>query len=194
MTRAFVAIRPPPPVLDAIEARVAPVAMPGRTAASRDQWHITVQFLGNDAELAAVATAFEHEPLDLGAAEIRFGGADALGSRRRARILALVLHEGAEWVRELAAQVERRLAPLGHVRDRPGGDVPAPSHARPVPAPLRPAAVVCRGRPRAGRPGVAGRRGRALRERAASAGRAARGPGASADRSLNSRDSTSPVT
>ena len=116
MTRAFVAIRPPPRVLDAIEARLAPVAMPGGRLASRDQWHITVQFLGNDAELSAVATAFEHEPLDLGAAEVRFGGADALGSRRRARILALVLNEGAEWVRELAAQVERRLAPLGHVR------------------------------------------------------------------------------
>jgi RNA 2',3'-cyclic 3'-phosphodiesterase len=116
MTRAFVAIRPPPRVLDAIEARLAPVAMPGGRIASRDQWHITVQFLGADAELSAVATAFEHEPLDLGAAEIRFGGADALVSRRRARILALVLNEGAEWVRELAAQVERRLAPLGHVR------------------------------------------------------------------------------
>ena len=117
MTRAFVAIRPPTEVLDAIEARLAPVAMPGGRIASRDQWHITVQFLGNDAELSAVATAFEHEPLDLGAAEIRFGGADALGSRRRARILALKLHEGSDWVRELAAQVERRLAPLGHVRD-----------------------------------------------------------------------------
>ncbi len=115
MTRAFVAIRPPLRVLDAIEARVAPVPMPGGRIAPRDQWHITVQFLGNDAELSAVATAFEHEPLDLGAAEIRLGGADALGSRRRARILALVLNEGAEWVRELAAQVERRLAPLGHV-------------------------------------------------------------------------------
>jgi 2'-5' RNA ligase len=29
----------------------------------------------------------------------------------------LKLHEGAEWARELAAQVEGRLAPLGHVRD-----------------------------------------------------------------------------
>jgi 2'-5' RNA ligase len=117
MTRAFVAIRPPPSVLDAIEARVAPVEMPAGRRASRDQWHITVQFLGNDAELSAVATAFERDPLDLGAAEVSFGAADALGSSRRARILALELDQGVQWTRALAAQVERRLAPLGHVRD-----------------------------------------------------------------------------
>jgi 2'-5' RNA ligase len=117
VTRAFVAIRPPAPVLDAIEERVASSAMFRGRATSRDQWHLTLRFLGNDADLAAVATAFELEPLDLGAADIRLGGADALGNRRRARILALRLHEGAEWVRELAAQVERRLAPLGHERD-----------------------------------------------------------------------------
>ncbi|MDP9333349.1 MAG: RNA 2',3'-cyclic phosphodiesterase [Actinomycetota bacterium] len=117
MTRAFVAIRPPHSVLDAIEARVASSAMSRGRATARDQWHLTVQFLGNDADLAAVATTFELEPLDLGAGEIRLGGADALGPRRRARILALGQHEGAEWTAELAAQIERRLAPLGHVRD-----------------------------------------------------------------------------
>jgi 2'-5' RNA ligase len=117
MTRAFVAIRPPTEVLDAIEARIASSSISGGRPTSRDQWHLTVQFLGNDADLAAVATAFERGPLDLGAGEIRLGGADALGNRRRARIVALKLHEGSQWVRELAAQVERRLAPLGHVRD-----------------------------------------------------------------------------
>lgn len=117
MTRAFVAIRPPTEVLDAIEARIASSSISGGRPTSRDQWHLTVQFLGNGADLAAVAAAFELEPLDLGAGEIRLGGADALGNRRRARILALKVHDGAEWVRELAAQVERRLAPLGHVRD-----------------------------------------------------------------------------
>jgi 2'-5' RNA ligase len=120
VTRAFVAIRPPLPVLDEIEARVArgaSSAMFRERATSRDQWHLTVQFLGNDADLAAVATVFEREPLDLGAGRIRLGGASALGHRRGARILALELNEGGEWMRELAAQVERRLAPLGHVRD-----------------------------------------------------------------------------
>jgi 2'-5' RNA ligase len=67
VTRAFVAIRPPRPVLDAIEARVNWPAMFRGRATARDQWHLTVQFLGNDADLAAVATAFELAPLDLGA-------------------------------------------------------------------------------------------------------------------------------
>jgi RNA 2',3'-cyclic 3'-phosphodiesterase len=117
MTRAFVAIRPPTEVLDAIEARIASSSISGGRPTSRDQWHLTVQFLGNDVDLGAVATAFELEPLHLGAGEMHLGGADALGNRRRARILALKLHEGAVWVRELAARVERRLAPLGLVRD-----------------------------------------------------------------------------
>jgi 2'-5' RNA ligase len=106
-------------VLDAIAARVETAAMPPARATSRDQWHLTVQFLGNDADLAAVASTFEHEGLDLGPGEIRLGGVDTLGAgRRRARILALGLHEGVQWMRDLAAEVERRVAPLGHVRDR----------------------------------------------------------------------------
>ncbi len=120
MTRAFVAIRPPETVLDAIEARFARVAVSAGRATSRDQWHLTVQFLGNDADVESVAAAFESAPLDLGAGEIRLGGADALGNRRRARIVALGLDAGADWVRELAAQVEHRLARLGHVSDVPG--------------------------------------------------------------------------
>jgi 2'-5' RNA ligase len=76
-----------------------------------------VQFLGDDADLAAVATVFELDPVQLEPAAIRLGGAEALGNRRRARILALGLQEGADWVRRLAAQVERRLAPLGYERD-----------------------------------------------------------------------------
>ena len=48
VTRAFVAICPPPPVLDAVEARTAAVDIPGARRTPREQWHITVQFLGND--------------------------------------------------------------------------------------------------------------------------------------------------
>src|SRR2546430_2740026 len=64
-------------------ARVASPAMFRGRATARDQWHLTVQFLGNDADLAAVATTFELDPLDLGAGKIRLDGADALGPRRR---------------------------------------------------------------------------------------------------------------
>jgi 2'-5' RNA ligase len=117
VTRAFVAIRPPAEVLDAIDARLAGVTIVGGRATTRDQWHLTVQFLGDSVDLDAVSAAFAREPLAPGIGEIRLGGADALGNRRRARILALRLHDGEAWTRELAAQVERRLAPLGHARD-----------------------------------------------------------------------------
>jgi 2'-5' RNA ligase len=104
-------------VLDAVEGRVAGVAMAGGRPTTRRQWHLTVQFLGDAADVDAVTAAFVREPLDLGAGAIRLGGADALGRRRSARILALRLHEGDAWAQALAAQVERRLVSLGHARD-----------------------------------------------------------------------------
>ena len=118
MTRAFVAIRPPVVVLDEIEARVGTPAIRGRRLTPREQWHLTVQFLGDDADVDAVAAALASQPLAVGAGELRLGGAAALGDRSRARILALRLREGAEWMRTLAVQVEARLAPLGYARDR----------------------------------------------------------------------------
>jgi 2'-5' RNA ligase len=117
MTRAFVAIRPPATVLDAIEQRVAGLPIVGGRRTTRDQWHLTVQFLGDAADIDAVLAAFAHRPIDLGAGVIRLGGADALGNRRWARILALRLYDGDAWATDLAAQVESRLAPLGYARD-----------------------------------------------------------------------------
>jgi 2'-5' RNA ligase len=117
MPRAFLAIKPPPPVLDAVDARVAPVALPGARRTPRDQWHFTVQFLGDDADIAAVSSAFARDPLDVGAGTLRLGGADAIGRARRARILFLGLHEGGAWMGALAGRVAARLAPLGYAPD-----------------------------------------------------------------------------
>ena len=117
MTRAFVAIRPPAGVLDAVEARVASVPMASARRTTRDQWHLTVQFLGDDVDMEAVSGALGSELLAVGAGELRLGGAGALGNPRRARILALTLCEGEEWMQVVAAQVEARLAPFGYRRD-----------------------------------------------------------------------------
>ncbi len=139
MTRAFVAIRLAPPVLDALQARVSPVPMPGGRTTPRDQRHITVQFLGDDADISACGSALAHEPLDLVVGRLQLGGAVALGDARRARILALGLRVGADWVRELAGRVEARLAPLGFVRDREDEFVAHVTLARfRVPTDLRP--------------------------------------------------------
>src|SRR4051812_7935653 len=91
--------------------------MPRARRPPREQWHLTVQFLGDHADLDVVAEAFERAPLDAGAGHLRLSGAGALRGRRRGRILVLSLYEGAEWMHEVCAQVEHRLAPLGYARD-----------------------------------------------------------------------------
>jgi 2'-5' RNA ligase len=115
VTRAFIAIRPPAQVLDAIAARVGGVDVRHGRPTTREQWHMTLQFLGNDVDLAGVAAVFERDPLDLHVGEIRLGGADTIGAARRARILMLGVVEGSEWLQELATQVVRRVASVGYV-------------------------------------------------------------------------------
>ena len=122
MPRAFLAIKPPPQVLDAIAAHLETVAMPGARRTPRDQWHYTVQFLGDHADIDVVASAFAREPLAAGFGELRVGGADAIGRRRRARILYLGLREGGEWLRMVAEQVAARVEPLGYTRDEESKD------------------------------------------------------------------------
>ena len=75
MTRAFVAVSPPDAVLDAVAARAAGVTIPGRPT-TRDQWHVTLQFLGNRADVDAVAAALIGLDAERGTA--RLGGAGAL--------------------------------------------------------------------------------------------------------------------
>jgi 2'-5' RNA ligase len=120
VTRAFVAIRPPDDVLDAIAARLAPVDLGNGRPARRDQWHLTLQFLGDDTDVDAVASALTAEPFRAGSGRLQLGGADTIGNPRRARFVVFGLHEGREWVGALAAEVEERLAPLGYARERPG--------------------------------------------------------------------------
>jgi RNA 2',3'-cyclic 3'-phosphodiesterase len=114
VTRAFVAVRVPEAVLDAVANRVSDLAVPGRRTA-REQWHLTLQFLGNDADVDAVAAALDgiEEPR----ARARIGGAGAFPDARRALVLWLGLVVGAEPVARLARSVIERTAPLGYVAD-----------------------------------------------------------------------------
>ncbi len=118
MTRAFVAIRPPEGVLDAIEARVAGLDFGEARLAPREQWHLTLQFLGDAAELDAVVAALES--LTTGAGALRLSTIGPLGNPKRSTICACFVCEGGEWLRSLAAEVNGRLAPLGYEpEDRP---------------------------------------------------------------------------
>ena len=64
MTRLFVAVWPPDEVLDGVEALHRPVEAGGRWT-RRDQWHVTLRFLG-PADLDSVAAALgalRHPPV-----------------------------------------------------------------------------------------------------------------------------------
>jgi 2'-5' RNA ligase len=117
MTRAFVAVRPPDAVLDAIAVRTSGVAFAERARlTTREQWHVTVQFLGDDVDVDAVAGALADvraEPCVL-----QLSGAGTLPPERRSKYLVLYLREGAAWLTAVADQVAARVASLGIVRDR----------------------------------------------------------------------------
>jgi 2'-5' RNA ligase len=114
VTRAFVAVRLPEAVLDAVADRFAVVPVSGRLTA-RDQWHVTLQFLGNHADVDAVVAALDG--LDARGGIARVGGAGAFPDARRARVLWLGLTEGAAVLMRIAEKIAPRLAPLGHEPD-----------------------------------------------------------------------------
>jgi 2'-5' RNA ligase len=118
VTRAFVAVSPPRAVLDAVEVAATEVDLPGGRRTSREQWHITLQFLGNVDDLDAVAAALDG--LAARATRGRLGGAGAFPTARRAKVLWLGLAEGGEALAGLARAVAELLQPLGFVpEDRP---------------------------------------------------------------------------
>jgi 2'-5' RNA ligase len=106
MTRAFVAINPPEPVLDAVEAFVAQLDLRDAKRTTREQWHVTVQFLGNHADVDAVIGALD-------GLQTRPSSIQLIG-RGGVRTVASLGASPLPWLRELAAEVEHRLAPLGH--------------------------------------------------------------------------------
>ncbi len=113
MTRAFVAIRPPEAVLDEVDALVNSLDMGDARRTTPDQWHVTLQFLGNRADVGAVAGALTG--LRVPAASARLGGLGAFPRSTRARVIWLGLAQGDELFGALAHEVGERLTPLGHV-------------------------------------------------------------------------------
>lgn len=111
--RGFVAVVPPPAVLDEIEVRSRGLDLPGTARrTTRAQWHLTLQFLGNRVDFDAVSGALTD--LAVGPGRLRLGGAGGFPSARRARILWFGLTEGASYLAQLVAAVRSLLAPLGH--------------------------------------------------------------------------------
>jgi 2'-5' RNA ligase len=118
--RAFVAARPPDDILDIIDRAVtrARRAMVGPRWATRDQWHVTLQFLGAvddvDAVSAALAAVASEAPF-----HASLSGAGGFPSAHRARIVWVGAGGSGEWL-PLVTAVGSVLAPLGYeVETRP---------------------------------------------------------------------------
>ena len=105
----------PREVLDAILVRTDDLLVRGGRTMSRDQWHLTLQFLGDDAEVEAVVAALEGFSMPGGL--VRLGGAGAFPNARRARVLWIGVAEGDDVLARLARGVADRLAPLGYEPD-----------------------------------------------------------------------------
>jgi 2'-5' RNA ligase len=110
MARAFVAVRLPEAVLDAVDD-VAP-AVAGARYTSRAQRHLTLQFLGNRVDVDAVAGALRAIAVARG--EVQLGGGGAFPSARRARLLWVGVATGGPFLAQLSAAVGALLVPLGH--------------------------------------------------------------------------------
>jgi 2'-5' RNA ligase len=106
LTRAFVAIKPPESALDAVARFVAQLDLGDAKRTTREQWHITVQFLGNHADVDAVVAALDG--LQTQSASIELVGGSGV------RTVVSLGAEPLAWLRALAGEVEARLAPLGH--------------------------------------------------------------------------------
>jgi 2'-5' RNA ligase len=115
--RAFVAVVPPPEVLDAIGAAVGPLRerMGPVRWAPRKQWHVTLQFLGNHVDLDAAAKGLG--ALAAREGRVRLGSAGAAPNERRGRVLWIGVVEGAELLTGLASAVASVMRPLGHEPD-----------------------------------------------------------------------------
>jgi 2'-5' RNA ligase len=111
VTRAFVAVKLPLDVSAAVAAATEGVEIAGGRRMTAAQWHLTLQFLGDDADVGAVVP--ELEGFDVPGGRVRLGRAGAFPNARRGRVLWIGTVEGTDVLGRLAAGVAERLAPLG---------------------------------------------------------------------------------
>jgi len=112
--RAFVAVRPPEEVLDAVAEQVAGLrsTAPELRWARREQWHVTLRFLGRVDDLAGLRRALRRLGR-LPAFTARLGGGGAFPAPERARVLWLGCASGATELGACAAAASGAVEPLG---------------------------------------------------------------------------------
>jgi 2'-5' RNA ligase len=70
--RLFVAVRPPPDVIDALAALARPDGTPVRWT-TRGQWHVTLRFFGNVEDLSPIETALAASVLGVAPFDVTMG-------------------------------------------------------------------------------------------------------------------------
>ena len=110
------AVRPPDAVLEAVEETLGPArkAMVGPRWAGRDQWHVTLQFLGPVPKLALVVDALAEAVAGLEPFRFQLGGSGAFPNPRRARVIWIGARDGAGPMAGVATAVTGALAPVGY--------------------------------------------------------------------------------
>jgi len=118
--RAFVAVRPPEDVLDAVAAAVAAgrAAGGGLRWEERERYHLTLQFLGPLARLAPVVEELAAAVGERAAFPFRLGGAGAFPKPGRARVVWIGAAAGGEELVGVAGAVSAALGPLGYEAER----------------------------------------------------------------------------
>ena len=110
MARLFVAVWPPEDVLDAVEALRRP-EVPGLRWTARDQWHVTLRFLGRVESVADAVGALE---------TVRAAPAAAVAGPAVGRFAQRVLHVPVAGLEDVAGAVVAATAAVGDPpEDRP---------------------------------------------------------------------------
>ncbi len=117
--RAFVAVRPSEGALDAVADAVGRVqgVSAGLRWVERDDWHLTLQFLGRVRDVAGVIEALSAMVGSERPFWCRLGGGGAFPSASRARVVWLGVVEGALSLESLARAVADCLTVLGYEPD-----------------------------------------------------------------------------
>ena len=117
IARAFVAVVPPPEVLDAVESALAPirpVAPPRLSWTRRQQWHLTLQFLGRVDDADAVVRALGASVRGRGPVAVGLGTSGAFPSASRASVLWIGLDRGGDELADLARTLHQATGALGY--------------------------------------------------------------------------------
>jgi 2'-5' RNA ligase len=119
LRRGFLAVVPPPAVLHwtqtAIDAaRSTAGAVDALRWSRSEQRHLTLQFFGRVPDVKELEAAVAESVRSVAPFMLTLGGAGAFPNARRASVLWIGVHDGAEQLDGLAAQVTRATAALGY--------------------------------------------------------------------------------